>query len=359
MRNRPGITSGMEGKKCTVVKFIADNRGLTLVEIAIAMIILGLLIGLGASMLGPLTKRAKQAETTDIIAGSVEAISGYAITNRKLPVWTDGNNTLLSANEFHYIVRSRNDAWSSPIFYRFAGNPNLSTVDVCTATTTNLAVTHCSNTLCTTPQVTRDIAFIVYSAGMNKNYQTILPGLWPPPPTLNPPTLPSPYPTGIYTAYVYDQGISMGTNRVSSSITPLIPVPNTNPLQNISDMRDNGCSSNEDRCRYDDVVKYVTLTELKTKIGCTKYDLCSSGITVRNQSSGSLYYKQNGGACALWPSSADVNLASTDSYQLYTDTTCTITCTSQSFMTFSQQKDVDINNNCQTAVNPGCLIVDR
>ena len=347
------------------MKYRIGEKGLTLIEIAIVMVIMGILIAIGASMLGPLTKRAKHLETDTTLDGAVDAVVAYATTNKKLPVWTDGNDLVLSPNEFHYIISNRNDAWSNPLFYRFADGiapytvyPDLSASDICAATATNLAITRCSDALCTTPQVTRDIAFIVYSSGANKNYQTILPGYWPPPPVLTPPTLPSPpYPTGIFTAYVYDQDITMVTDRVSSP--PSIPVPNTNPLQTIADMNDNGCASNEDRCRYDDIVKYMTLTELKTKIGCTRYDRCSAGIAVRNQSGASLYYMKNGGACsAAWTIGTDITLISTDSYQVFTDA-CVTPCVPQSYMTFSQQKDVDVNNNCQTGINPVCAMVDR
>jgi prepilin-type N-terminal cleavage/methylation domain-containing protein len=346
------------------LKYRIGEKGLTLIEIAIVMVIMGILIAIGASMLGPLTKRAKQLETNTILDAAVDAVVAYATTNKKLPVWTDGNDLTLSPNEFHYIIRNRNDAWGSPLFYRFADGispytvyPDLSASDICAATATNLAITRCSDALCTVPQVTRDIAFIVYSPGPNRNYQTILPGYWPPPPILTPPTLPAPYPAGIYTAYVYDQDITMGTDRVSSP--PNIPVPNTNPLQTIADMSDNGCASNEDRCRYDDIVKYMTLTELKTKIGCTKYDFCSAGITIANQSLGPIYYKLNGVGCATWNNATNIALTPTNSYQLFTDVACATACLPQSYMTFSQQKDIDVNNNCLTKINPGCQMVDQ
>ncbi len=41
----------------------SEGAGFTLIEIAIVLVILGLLVTLGASMIGPLTKRAKLNET--------------------------------------------------------------------------------------------------------------------------------------------------------------------------------------------------------------------------------------------------------------------------------------------------------
>jgi prepilin-type N-terminal cleavage/methylation domain-containing protein len=334
------------------VKYSIGQKGLTLVEIAIVMVIMGILIAIGASMLGPLTKRAKQMETDTALNSAVDAVMAYATTNKRLPVWTDSNDLVLSPNEFHYILRTRNDAWSGPIFYRHSNTPDLSATDICAATTTNLRVARCgTDVFCATPQITSNVALVIYSRGANINYQTVLPGPPPPPPVIPPP--------GIVTAYMYDQGISM---RITNRVSGLINIPNTQPLQTINDPVDNTaaiCTANGDLCKYDDIVKFVTLTELKTKIGCTKYDLCSAGITVANQSGGNLYYRLNGGACTTWTDTTNISLITTNSYQMFSDVACATACVPQSNMNYSQQKDLDLNNNCQTQVNPGCQMIDQ
>jgi prepilin-type N-terminal cleavage/methylation domain-containing protein len=334
------------------LKFSLGNKGLTLVEIAIVMVIMGILIAIGASMLGPLTKRARQMETDSTLNSAVDAVTAYATTNKRLPVWTDSNDLTLSPNEFHYLIRNRNDAWSGPLFYRHSNNPDLSSVDICAATTTNLRIARCgTDVFCATPQITPNVAFIVYSRGPNMNYQTVLPGPPPPPPVIPPP--------GIVTAYMYDQDISM---RITSRVSGLINIPNTQPAQTINDPVDNNaaiCTANGDMCRYDDMVKFVTLTELKTKIGCTKYDLCSAGMTIANQSGGNLFYRLNGGACTTWTNATNISLTTTNSYQVFTDGVCATACVPQGNMNYTQQKDLDLNNNCQTRVNPGCQMIDQ
>jgi prepilin-type N-terminal cleavage/methylation domain-containing protein len=328
------------------------QKGLTLVEIAIVMVIMGILITIGAGMLGPLTKRAKQVETETILNSAVDAVMAHVTTNKRLPVWTDSNDLVLSPNEFHYIIRSRNDAWGGPIFYRYSNNPDLSANDICAATTTNLRVARCgTDVFCATPQITSNVAFVVYSRGANINYQTVLPGPPPPPPVIPPP--------GIVTAYMYDQGISM---RITNRVSGLVNIPNTQPLQTINDPVDNTaaiCTANGDLCKYDDIVKFVTLTELKAKIGCTKYDLCSAGMTVANQSGGNLYYQMNGGACTTWTNGTNISLVTTNSYQIFSAAACATACSPQSNMNYSQQKDLDLNNNCQTRINPGCQMIDQ
>ncbi|MCX8042476.1 MAG: prepilin-type N-terminal cleavage/methylation domain-containing protein, partial [Thermodesulfobacteriaceae bacterium] len=88
---------------------VYNHKGFTLIEIAIILVILGLLIGVGAALLGPLTKRIKINETRESIDAAVEAVISYASGNKCLP----GN--LTTAN-----VRKLIDAWNKPLLYIYS-----------------------------------------------------------------------------------------------------------------------------------------------------------------------------------------------------------------------------------------------
>ncbi len=60
----------------------SQRAGFTLVELAIVLVIVGLLIGMGAGLLGPLTKRAKLIETRNTVKEVYETINGYAAANK-------------------------------------------------------------------------------------------------------------------------------------------------------------------------------------------------------------------------------------------------------------------------------------
>src|SRR4030066_548477 len=62
-----------------------EGAGFTLIEIAIVLVILGLLVTLGASMIGPLTKRAKVIESREAVKAAKEALLGYVVKNGYLP----------------------------------------------------------------------------------------------------------------------------------------------------------------------------------------------------------------------------------------------------------------------------------
>jgi prepilin-type N-terminal cleavage/methylation domain-containing protein len=65
-----------------------NNRGFTLIEIAIVMVIIGVLAGGGVSLMGMLTKRKSRTETLDYLKDVQAAIISFADINGRLP-WAD------------------------------------------------------------------------------------------------------------------------------------------------------------------------------------------------------------------------------------------------------------------------------
>ncbi len=135
-------------------------NGFTLIEMAIVLVIVGLLLGIGASLIGPLTKRAKRIETKQIINEDKESIIGYAIRNRKL------SSDILSAGG------KKKDSFGKDLLYITSTSPDLTAQDICSVISTNLQVQKCPDAICSTPQTYNNIAFIIVSGSENYNIQT-------------------------------------------------------------------------------------------------------------------------------------------------------------------------------------------
>ncbi|MDA8138046.1 MAG: type II secretion system protein [Desulfobacteraceae bacterium] len=69
---------------------IDNPKGFTLLEIAIVMVIIGILTGGGVSLMKILTERKMRNETVDYLAQVRGALVSYAINNGRLP-WADGS----------------------------------------------------------------------------------------------------------------------------------------------------------------------------------------------------------------------------------------------------------------------------
>jgi len=187
-----------------------DTRGFTLIEMAIILMILGILVTMGAGMMGTLTKRLKLNETREDVKNAAASIDGYGATTGVIPV----------AANFTSVVTKATDSWNNALYYLPAAP--LTTNGICARKTTGMALEVCPDKSCAAPtQTITDVAYVVLSGGENSNRQTDLK-------------------RGV--VKVYDEGIG--------------------PIDNYTlDM---------DRAEpYDDVAKWATLYELRVKAGCS------------------------------------------------------------------------------------------
>ena len=191
-----------------------SQKGFTLIEIAIVLVIVGLLLGMGASMIGPLTRRAKVAETKELINSAVESVISYVATTGSLP----------DSATFPTIVRKPNDVWSNSLNYIY--DTNL-TSNICGRTSTAITINECFDVGCTTPVTINDVAFLIVSGGENFNNQTEG----------------DPAATGTINVYTLDLGVD-GYAGDESTTEP-----------------------------YDDIVKWITIRELTAKVDCSGSEL--------------------------------------------------------------------------------------
>jgi prepilin-type N-terminal cleavage/methylation domain-containing protein len=254
-----------------------QSAGFTLVEMAIVIVIIGILLGLGAGMIGPLTKRMKTTETKETINSAVEALIGFSASTTRIP----------STAEFPSLLRSANDSWNKPIKYSFDNNLTVIS-SICSRTTTNITITNGATTY-------SNIAFVITSSGSNYNNQTTGGG---------------PGPAAIITR---DQGTLNVDNYAGDFSRPE---------------------------EYDDIVKWVTLPELQTKIGCATwaYEVWNSG--------GLAYYRVNGGvACIPIASNTPISsLMTGGTINGFTDAACSVSANPAS-IAYSEAAAIDANGD--------------
>jgi len=188
-----------------------SRKGFTLIELAMVLVIVGLLLGLGLTAFSILIKRAKVKETKEKVNAAVESVLGYTYSTSKLP----------DATKFSSIVREKKDAYGKDLVYIYDSG----LTDYCGRLSTHITVEICSDSACTSPvQTVENVAFIVLSGDGNFNNQTA--GSQ----GVNTDT----------TIKVYEYGVNV--DNYSGDFTRVEP--------------------------YDDIVKWVTLEELHEKEAC-------------------------------------------------------------------------------------------
>lgn len=231
--------------------------GFTLVELSIVLVIIGILVSLGASALGPLTKRAKLAESRETVRAMKEAVINYAMSRHELPC--DATESCLNGDARFNTLSNPNDALRSALFYISSSNlrqNGTTNLDICLPllTGTNVTLRICHNANCSSFDMVPNVAFVIGSRGTNLNKQM------------------------------------SGNGR--QAVNTVISVYDAG-LPNVADGDTSDFNRTED---FDDVYAYVTLSELQARIpctGCTAYEIYNglAGPTAdfRNNLTGACY----------------------------------------------------------------------
>lgn len=193
------------------------TSGFTLVEMAIVMVVVGLLLGTGMSLIGPLTDRAKTSEGREALNVATTSIAAFAATNNRIP----------AATEFAGVAHKATDPWQGAYQYIAASPLTSGAPPLCGYRSTQLTVNVCNDAACSSPTVVSNVAFVIVSRGANRNNQTAG----------------SQIVTTVTTVRVYPAGI--GIDGYSGGGDPSTPTD-----------------------EYDDIVSWVTLDELRAKAGC-------------------------------------------------------------------------------------------
>jgi len=201
-----------------------NKKGFTLIELAMVLVIIGLLAGIGITALGILVKRAKINTTKEIINAAADSLISYSGSSLRLPA---------NDNEFKSVVRTPVDPFGKKIKFFVDQDLISNSKLVCRKKNTNLTVRICEDTACSSPIDVKNVAFLLVSGSLNNNIQTGDGNNY-----TQDHTIPLSSPT---TIYVYDYGINGIDNFPSDMNRPE---------------------------RYDDIVKWITLGELQTKIRC-------------------------------------------------------------------------------------------
>ncbi|WP_462325602.1 type II secretion system protein [Desulfoplanes sp.] len=139
-----------------------DTKGFTLIEMAIVLVVMGLIVGTIVPLLVTQSKTARLKEARDILRTARDEIIGYAYQYGCLPNSTD-------------LISTRKDPWGKEIFYRAAYNGTGESL-ICTSHSND----PCEEVICNSSNTTltiggdesyNNVAFVVASGGPNHNKQ--------------------------------------------------------------------------------------------------------------------------------------------------------------------------------------------
>jgi prepilin-type N-terminal cleavage/methylation domain-containing protein len=142
--------------------YTQNKRGFTLVEMALVLVVIGIVIGIGAGMIGPLMSLSKTRETKEFLGSTVESVNSWAASSNSLP------NTA----GFASVAKSPNDAWGRNFIYLFdnslyAAAPTKDTI--CGRKTTAISIIN--NGVSPAATIT-NVAYLIVSLGDDAQINT-------------------------------------------------------------------------------------------------------------------------------------------------------------------------------------------
>lgn len=255
-------------------------------ELAIVLVVLGLLIGTLGPMLMSLVKRDKLAEGRRTVRAALEETVGYAMVNGAPPA---------SNATWHAAVGHTRDPWQESLYYypatQYLDSGGAPTSNPCNATATDLNVTFCADAACAGGVTKANVAFVVGSKGENLNQQ-------------------SANASGV--VKIYDYGVQV-------------------------DDYAGGSDPNDPNAHYDDIVEYTQLYGLVSRIcasgnatgsgnGTGPPTGCSGSYTFQIRAQGKdKSYDVNGGGCTNVPkntSTAQIPIGDADVLTVYDKKNC-------------------------------------
>jgi prepilin-type N-terminal cleavage/methylation domain-containing protein len=303
------------------------NSGFTLIEIAIVMVVIGLLTGGGISIMRVMTERKVRNENSEYLQQAKEAILSFAEINGRLP-WPDTDNngtgtdnpcalnsTCTGFLPFADLNIAPNDAYQRAVKYEINNNPG--------------SLGAVRGTTCGSLRA------------------------WPPPLGRRPQLIDIGAPAPFTVAAVLVSGGPMDADGAGGAFDATAGGNNItgNP----------GYIRSTPTTAFDDVVVFIGGFELNSKMACTVADVHSStGIDVRNTGVTILSYRLNGGACTNWNPNTSIipPVIPTDLYEIFSNSGCGTPYSPACFITYSQLIGVDVDRDGLVGFSNG-LTIDR
>ncbi|MGC9101736.1 MAG: type II secretion system protein [Desulfurella sp.] len=129
------------------------KKGFTLIELAIVLVIIGLLIGVGVSLLPGLIAQQKYTQNQSLINQNYNTLIGYIMANGKLPMASSNTNGIASNQNIGYLPYTtigglQKDAYGNTFYYALNTRTLNISINGANPTSMNLANTSSIQNFC-------------------------------------------------------------------------------------------------------------------------------------------------------------------------------------------------------------------